>query len=330
MSNSYARVREIAVAEIPVIDVSALLNETPKGLAAVGAEIRRASEEVGFFYVKNHGVDEALTKAADRAARAFFAQPTDRKMTVKANARHRGFLSVGEAKMYGKAKVDLKESFVWGLELPESDPDVMAGKVLMGPNQWPEFEPALQRDLYAYYEAIVACGLRLMRGVAAGLGVDPGFFDDRFRKPLARGSVVYYPPQPPEMGADQFGVAPHTDYGCLTLVWQDEVGGLQVRGKSGEWVTAHPIPGTFVVNVGDLLARWSNDRFASTPHRVVNSSGRARHSMALFFDADHDAVIDPRDLFGAEPATSHYSPVTCGEYVKAKFDAAFAYRKKQD
>jgi isopenicillin N synthase-like dioxygenase len=327
--SSYAKVREIAVDEIPVIDISALLNETPEGLAAVGAQIRRASEEIGFFYVRNHGVDDALIKAADLAARAFFALPMERKMTVKANARHRGFLSVGEAKMYGRAKVDLKESFVWGLELPESDPDVMAGKWLVGPNQWPDFEPSVQRDLYAYYEAMVACGLRLMRGVAAGLGVDPAFFAAHFQKPLARGSVVYYPPQPSEMGAKQFGVAPHTDYGCLTLVWQDEVGGLQVRGKSGDWVTAHPIPGTFVVNVGDLLARWSNDRFASTPHRVINSSGRERHSMALFFDADTDAVVNPRDLFGAEIGETQYKPVTCGEYVKAKFDAAFAYRQTQ-
>jgi len=327
--SSYARAKSIDVDEIPVIDISALSQETPEGLAAVGAEIRRASEEIGFFYVRNHGVDEALIQAADRAARAFFTHPMEKKLSVKANARHRGFLSVGEAKMYGKAKVDMKESFVWGLELPEDDPDVLAGKVLMGPNQWPEFEPSLQRDLYAYYESVVACGLRLMRGVAAGLGVDPGFFAARFQKPLARGSVVYYPPQPPEMGANQFGVAPHTDYGCLTLVWQDEVGGLQVRGKSGEWVTAHPIPGTFVVNVGDLLARWSNDRFASTPHRVINSSGRERHSMALFFDADYDALIDPRDLFGAEVGDSHYQPVTCGAYVKSKFDAAFAYRKKE-
>ena len=327
MSN-YATVKTIELDQIPVIDISALLNETPEGLAAVGAEIRRASEEIGFFYVRNHGVDEALIRAADRAARAFFAHPMEMKQTVKANTRHRGFLSVGEAKMYGKAKVDLKESFVWGLELPESDPDVLAGKLLMGPNQWPAFEPSVERDLYAYYQAVVACGLRLMRGVAAGLGIDPAFFASRFQKPLARGSVVYYPPQPPEMGANQFGVAPHTDYGCLTLVWQDEVGGLQVRGKSGEWVTAHPIPGTFVVNIGDLLARWSNDRFASTPHRVVNASGRERHSMALFFDADYDAVIDPHDLFGKETGVTQYKPVTCGNYITAKFDAAFAYRKK--
>src|SRR3546814_4918770 len=114
--------------------------------------------------------------------------------------------------------------------------------------------------------------------------------------------------------SDLFGVAPHTDYGCLTLLWQDDVGGLEVKTTACEWVTAHPIPGTLVVNVGDLLARWTNDEFVSTPHRVVNRKGVARHSMVLAFDPDFDTVVDPAVACRAGEAPK-YPAVTCGEYV---------------
>jgi isopenicillin N synthase-like dioxygenase len=126
------------------------------------------------------------------------------------------------------------------------------------------------------------------------------------------------------MGADQFGVSSHTDYGCLTLLYQDDTGGLQVQGSAGAWLTAHPIHGSFVVNVGDLLARWSNDRFRSTPHRVVNRSGRARYSTGLFVDPNRDTLITPVVRPGE---AARYEPVTCGDYLRSRLDAAFAYRK---
>jgi isopenicillin N synthase-like dioxygenase len=144
-------------------------------------------------------------------------------------------------------------------------------------------------------------------------------------RPTSRGSIIYYPPQPPDAADDQFGVSPHTDWGCLTLLYQDQTGGLEVQGRDGTWVTAHPIRGTFVVNVGDLLARWTNDRFKSTPHRVVNRSGRARYSCAVFVDPDRDTLIDPVVRPGE---AARYEPVTCGAYVQSRFDAAFAYRQK--
>lgn len=157
------------------------------------------------------------------------------------------------------------------------------------------------------------------------LGEPEDTFVGRFAKPVTRCTLVHYPPQPPDLGAEQFGVAPHTDYGVITLVRQDDVGGLQVRSRSKEWVTAHPIPGTLVVNVGDLLARWTNDRFRSTPHRVVNASGRERVPIAAFVDPDHDTPIEP---VCAPGEASRYAPTTCGEYILGRFDQAFAYRKQ--
>jgi len=186
----------------------------------------------------------------------------------------------------------------------------------------------LQPALYAYFTELGHCGADLLRVVALSLGLDENFFAAKYAKPLQRTQIIYYPPQPPQPPADQFGVAPHTDYGCITLLWQDDNGGLQVRSlASRSWIDARPVAGSFVVNVGDLLARWTNDRFRSTVHRVVNLSGRARHSIATFYDPDFSTLVDPAELDdGAAPA--RYAPVRAGEYILGRFDQSFGYRKK--
>jgi isopenicillin N synthase-like dioxygenase len=324
-SMAYATARQIELSEIPVVDIGALVAGDPAGSAAAGRAMREASERIGFFYVSNHGVPQPAIDGVFGAARDFFALPDAQKEKAKVNALHRGWIGHGGAKMYTGAKVDLKESFVWGLELPESDPDVAAGTPLMGPNNWPAAMPALQGAAYGYYEHVLALGQRVLRGLALSLGRDAGFFENRFARPLARGSLIWYPPQPPDMGQDQFGVAPHTDYGGLTFLCQDMTGGLQVLNASGEWVTAHPIPGTFVVNIGDLMHRWTNDRFRSNAHRVVNTSGNARQSVAVFYDPGFHTVVDPRDLLD-DPAEARHPPITCGEWIVGRFNKAFKYR----
>ncbi|MBI1774095.1 MAG: isopenicillin N synthase family oxygenase [Proteobacteria bacterium] len=316
----------MAVDEIPVIDVAALQTGGPEKVASIAAVLRQAAQGPGFFYIKNHGVPRPLIDAALGASHRFFALPIEQKRRVAINTLHRGFLALGGAKMYDKARVDLKESYLWGLELGKDDLDVRAGKPLMGPNNWPDFLPGFRDALYDYYQGVMDCGRRLLSALAVSLDAPVDFFEPHFAKPLARGSLIYYPPQPADMGEDQFGVAPHSDYGGITLLYQDDKGGLQVRGRSGEWVMAHPIADTFVINIGDLMARWTNDRFASTPHRVVNSSGQDRYSIALFFDPAFDTVIDPADLL-ADKTAPHYPPITCGEYVVSRFDKAFSYRK---
>jgi isopenicillin N synthase-like dioxygenase len=324
---AYATAKTIAVEEIPVIDVSGLASADEAAQHDVAARMREAAERIGFFYVSNHGVPLDLVDRIFSVSRDFFALPPETKSRVTINDIHRGWLAVGQAKMYAGARIDLKESFLWGLELGADDPDVRAGKKLMGPNHWPDFMPEMRPTLSDYYDAIVACGNRLLRGFALSLGRPAGFFEPHFSKPLARGSMVYYPPQPPDLGEQQFGVAPHTDYGGLTLLSQDMTGGLQVLNKAGDWVTAHPIPGTLVINVGDLMARWTNNRFSSNAHRVINTSGRERYTVAVFFDPSFDTVIDPRDLLD-DPATSKYPPTTCGEYIVGRFDKAFKYRQR--
>lgn len=312
---------------LPIIDFAALRAGDPQGTRAAAERIKAACTETGFFYIRNHGVAQACIDRAVTASKAFFHLPLEQKRQAAVNRVHRGFNALGDALMYGADKPDYKEFFSIGLELPEDDPDVLAGQALRGPNNWPAFMPELRPALYGLFEAMGRCGEDLLRAVALSLDADENFFRDKYRKPLQRTQAVYYPPQPPAADDDQFGVAPHTDFGCITLLWQDDSGGLEVRHRSGEWIQAVPVEGTLVVNVGDLLARWSNDRFASTPHRVINRSGHERFSIATFYDPTYTARVDPREL-GVPDAQCRYEPVAAGDHIVGRINASFGYRKK--
>ena len=313
--------------DVPVLDL-ARADGGPAAERALAADLRHAAIEVGFFYVVGHGVPQIAITDVFAVAKRFFAWPLERKECVTVDQRHRGFLRVGGAKMSDRAKPDLKESYLFGIDLPLNDPDVVAGKPLMGPNRWPADLPELSVAVERYSSAIRACGNRLLRLFALALDLPPDHFLPVFAKPLARGSLLYYPPQSPAMGADQFGVSAHTDYGALTLVCQGEVGGLQVRNRAGDWVDAPPLAGSFIVNIGDLMARWTNDVFVSTPHRVVNKSGRERYSIAYFLDPHLDTVIEALPSCVPPGTTPRYPRTTCGDHILGRFKNAFAYRKE--
>ena len=323
---AYAESKTIDVDKIPVIDVSKLRSGTLEKAHAVALEIRHAAEEVGFFYIHNHGIPEPMIKQAYYAAKDFFNLPKELKDSVKINANHHGYLSVGEAKMDQAERMDLKESFVWGLDLPDEHPSVTMENPFLGRNQWPTEMLDFKRSVYPFFEAGLQCGRDMMRAFALGMGLPDDSFLKATDEPIARSSIIHYPPQPEDLGVEQFGVAPHTDYGCLTLLWQDQVGGLEVQTHEGEWVTAHPIENTLVVNVGDLMMRWTNEGFKSTPHRVVNSKGQERYSMVIAWDPNFDTVVDPSVVCqnGDLPL---YLPVNCGDYVLSRFDSSFSYRK---
>ena len=323
---SYPQAKKIAVETIPVIDAGPLRSGELSDLRKVAMEIRQVAQEVGFFYLCNHGISSELISQAYDATKSFFSKPMQWKNNLKINSNHHGFLSIGEARMEKAKKVDLKESFVWGLDLPDSDPSVSSENPFLGRNQWPREMPELKEGVYPFFEAGLKCGLDLMRAFAIGMGIPEDSFTKNFNEPIARGSIIYYPPQSPDMDETQFGVAPHTDCGCLTLLWQDQVGGLDVLNNDGEWVTAHPIDGTIVVNVGDLLMRWTNNAFKSTQHRVVNRKGIERHSMVVAWDPDYSTLVDPL-LVCQNGEKAQYPPIRCGDYVLSRFDSSFSYRQ---
>ena len=310
---------------LPIIDMTGVRAGNATDIARVASQIHEACTGAGFFYIANHGLPDAIIADAVREAQGFFHQPVEKKREVAINARHRGFNALGDALMYEATKPDYKEFYTMGLELPDTDPDVVAGEPLRGPNNWPLDRPGLRTAMTAYYDAIGACGVDLLRAVAVSLGATPDFFADKYAKRLQRTQIIYYPPHPERADADQFGLAPHTDFGCITLLWQDDSGGLEVlERQSKTWIPATPIPGTLVVNVADLLQRWTNDRYASTPHRVVNKSGRERFSIATFYDPDFKAVVDPRQLGVSQ---SPYEATTAGAHILGRIERSFGYRK---
>ncbi len=319
---AYAQARRVGADAVPVIDIAPLRDGSDPG--RVAEALHAASRGLGFIYIKGHGIPETTIEAARRCAFDFFHGTEADKASVTVSSEHRGWLGRGGAKMQDDARVDLKESFIWGFEnqdggTPENHP-------LFGRNQWPTFVPGMQKHAMDYFHEAHEVAHHLMRGFALGLDLDEGFFLRTCATPLSRASFVYYPEQPEEMGEEQFGVGPHTDFGVLTVLCQDSVGGLQVQDIDGEWIQAPPIEGTLVVNVADLLSRWTDGAYKSTPHRVVNSSGRERLSLVLAFDPDPDTVIDARAIYGPNYAAKE-EPITCGDYLVWRFGKAFAYRE---
>ena len=305
---------------IPVIDLAPLRMSTDP--SAVASALHKASREVGFIYVTNHGLPQDVIDRARRVALDFFRLPELAKSKVRISPQHRGWLRPGAARMQDGIKADLKESYLWG---SEDDPTQPRDHSLRGPNRWPSELPELRDAAMAFFDHGHRLARDLMRGFALGLNMPADFFLRSSCRPLSRGSFVYYPPQASGLGSDQFGVGPHTDFGVLTILCQDDVGGLEVQKPTGQWVAARPIDGTLVVNVGDLLARWTNDEYRSTPHRVLNSSGRERLSLVLAYDPDPQTLVDPAAVFG--PARFvRYAPITCGEYLERRFARAFDYR----
>lgn len=327
MTSDFAEAKPVETAMIPVVDIAPLLRG--EGVDEVAAQINRAAREVGFFYISGHGIAAEFMDQAFGVARDFFALPEDRKATVAVDTTQRGWMATGMSRLAGSKTHDLKEVFFWGTELAADDPDVVAGKPLVAVNRWPrEVFPRLERELLPYYDALCVVARRVLSAIAVSLDQDAAFFEARYAKPLARGQLVYYPPSTPEdETAERFGVAPHTDFGVLTFLLQDQSGGLQVRVKSGDWIEAPPIPGTLVCNIGDLLERWSNDRFTSTLHRVINRSGRARHSIPVFFDPNSEAVVDPCDL-GVSEADRRYDPISAGDYIMGRNRKSFSQFRK--
>jgi isopenicillin N synthase-like dioxygenase len=317
---AYATAHETDATQIPVVDITPLRNgENPQSVANA---LHAASQNLGFIYIKGHGIPDVLIQSARQQAFAFFRQPDSEKEQVRVSPQHRGWLKPGAAKMADKAKADLKESFIWGHPMDRTGSDSLHS--LQGPNQWPASVPLLADVAMDYFDAAHQVAYQLMKGFALGLGLNEDFFLQQTLAPLSRASFVYYPPQPEHSGEDQFGVAPHTDFGVLTVLCQDHTGGLQVEDRQGRWIHAPPVDGTLVVNVGDLLSRWTGGAYKSTPHRVVNASGQERLSLVLAFDPDANTMIDAAGIPGIEAKDD---PITCGDYLEWRFAKAFAYRK---
>ena len=219
--------------------------------------------------------------------------------------------------MEGYQGADQKESYIWGLD---SDDSSQFGQSLIAPNRWPIEIPQMQKVLNSYFNAIHQCSFKLLRAIAVSLGQVDQFFVEHFNHPTSRGSLIYYPPS--KSTTNYYGVSPHTDFGCISVLAQRSRG-LQVQAKNGDWFKVNPITGTFVVNIGDLLTRWTNGRFRSVPHCVINEETDARFSVVVFVDPDSQTMIGPILNSGELP---QYEAVECETYITGRFNRSFAYR----
>lgn len=320
----YATAKATDAHTIPVVDITALRDGTDP--QSVAEQLHKASTELGFIYISGHGIPKDVIDQARESAFTFFRSPSSDKDTVPITKRHRGWMGYGTSKMQDDIAPDLKESFLWGHQ--GTDGHTVEDHPLRGVNQWPRFLPELETNAMAYFDEVHKVAELLMTGFALGMDLKPDYFLQENDRPLSRASFVYYPTQEENQGKEQFGVGPHTDFGVLTVLCQDNVGGLQVESLDGEWIEAPPIDDTLIVNVGDLLARWTEGAYRSTPHRVVNKSGTERLSLVLAFDPNPETLIDARGVFGKDHVPKQEA-ITCGDYLIWRFNKAFSYRNKE-
>lgn len=320
-------IREATREEIPIVDMSPLVADPVAGVAPVAEQIGRACRGLGFFYLTGHGVTPEERAGLFDQARRFFALPQAAKdaIGIERSPHNRGYVRMEGESLDPALPPDLKEGFNIGLELAPDDPELAAGVPFRGLNAWPEGLQGWRTAMLDYFDRAKAICDRLHRAIAVDLGLEPDYFAPAFRRPLATLRLLHYPPTPPA-SPGQIGAGAHTDYGNLTLLLTDGVGGLQVKARDGDWLAAPHIEGAFVCNIGDCLMRWSNDVYVSTPHRVIPTGERDRYSIPFFYDPDPDADIRCLPTCVTDARPPRYSPTTGAAYLKSRLDATYAFR----
>ncbi|MGX0954348.1 isopenicillin N synthase-like dioxygenase [Pseudomonas viridiflava] len=317
--------------QLPIIDIAPLYGTDTEAWQSVASQIDSACREWGFFYITGHPITPQRIEQVQSAARRFFAQPAEEKLRIDItqSTHHRGYGAIATEQLDPSLPSDLKETFDMGLHMDARHPDVLAGKPLRGPNRHPDL-PGWESLMEQHYLDMQALAQTLLRAMTLALGIERDFFDKRFEDPVSVLRMIHYPPRHTATSKEQQGAGAHTDYGCITLLHQDAAGGLQVRDVRGEWIDAPPIKGTFVVNLGDMMARWSNDRYLSTPHRVISPLGVDRYSMPFFAEPHPDTRIECLPGCQSESQPARYPLTTCAEFLLSRFSDTYAYRREQE
>ncbi len=317
---------------LPVIDIAPLFAlSDAAGAAHAAAQIDAACRDYGFFYATGHGITPDLFTNLLAASRAFFALPEAEKARIamaRGGIAWRGWFPVAGELTSGLP--DRKEGLYLGEELGDADPRVRAGLPLHGANLWPDAVPALRPAVEAYVAAASRAGAALMCGMALALGLDADYFAAGLtRRPTLLFRIFHYPANEDDL-KPRFGVGEHSDYGLLTLLGQDDKGGLEVCTRHG-WIDVPPRGDALVINIGDMFERLTRGRFHSAPHRVVNRAGVSRYSFPLFFDPDFAAGVEPLPIARSAPGGGarwdgvdfHDAIGTYGDYLIGKVSQVF-------
>jgi isopenicillin N synthase-like dioxygenase len=319
---------------IPVLDVAPFLAGTPGAREALAKQFARACDDTGFLVIANHGIDRALSDGAFAAASQFFDLPEKRKLALKVGDLNIGYLPYGAqivrtSKVNNNTRPNLSESFYIVSDRSSDDPVIVAGNPLFGLNRWPAEMPAFKAATMAYFAAMRPLAHAMVSVVASSLGLPPDYFEPDFKDPTCTLRLIRYPPH--DAAEDnQFGFAPHIDTSFLTLLAQSALPGLEVKTREGEWVRPPAIPGTFVMNTGEMLARYSNDRFVPTPHRVINANNALRHAIPFFHGPSLDALIRPVPTCVSEDNPARYDPLLYADHRRKLNMTNFDHRRKAD
>ncbi len=308
-------VRHGAVDEIPIVDLGPYLAGVPYADRQAAAEIRHAFEKIGFYFIVNHGVKQGLIDRTFEVTRKFHALPLDEKLELKLNEYNIGYLpmrggTTRHSTLNEDNKPNVNEAFFMARELPSDAPT----QPFRTPNQWPKNLPGFRETCLEYATALEALALQLVPLYALALDLPVDAFDQAFAEPMYKLRMSHYPPQSVSVD-NEFGLAPHTDTSFMTLLAPNRIPGLSVRGPSGAWIDVPVNDGAFLVNGGDMLRRWTNDRFLATPHRVVNRTGEERYAIPFFFDcgAEYEMSCLPTCMSADNPPK--YEPITYVEYM---------------
>jgi isopenicillin N synthase-like dioxygenase len=317
---------EHAQSAIPVIDFGPYLAGRPGARDEAAAAMRHALEDVGFFILTGHGVPPPLIERTFAEARRFHALPLEAKMAIRMNEHNNGYMSMGRYAVWtsdvnANDKPDLNEAFFCKRERGPDDPLRRSGRRFAGPNRWPADLPGFRENVLAYTDAMDELTRRVLPVCAVALGLAPDGLDQAFADSQFSFRLSHYPPVAAE--ANQYGIAPHTDANFLTFLAQTAVPGLQVRLPSGEWADVPYVPGSYAVNSGDMLHRWSNGHVKSTPHRAVPPVGRHRYAIPFFLGPHIDTVIECLPSCQGPGDPPRFPPITYEAYLNWWYDANY-------
>lgn len=313
--------------DIPLIDFSPFLTDDQTGQQQVAAEIDRACREVGFLYLTHHGIPQAAIEQAFNQSKQFFALPLAEKQEIawSSEVSNRGYIGIERERLDETQPGDLKEAFNMGREVAPAEAEASGAELVL--NRWPAGHDEFKATITGFFGLCAEAAARIFRAFAIALSMPDEFIVEKHATHNYTLRLLHYPPLavPPKPGQIRAGA--HSDYGTLTLLFQDDVGGLEVLTRDGEWIAAPSVPGAVLINTGDLIERWSNDVFRSTKHRVgLPSAEKAmcdRYSIAFFCQPDAEAEIACLPTCQSDDNPPKYPPVKSGDYLLSRLQATY-------